>query len=71
MLFYHSKTRYAKNMVSVRGGGADKKKKKKKRKKKKKKKNVQTKHRLKLPKAIGDKAFTSNEHLLLFLLQGR
>ena len=32
---------------------------------------VQTNRRLKLPKNIGDMAFTSNESLLLFLLQGR
>ena len=31
---------------------------------------VQTNRRLKLPNAIGDMAFTSNESLLLFLLQG-
>ena len=32
---------------------------------------VQTNHRLKLPKNIGDMALTNNESLLLFLLQGR
>ena len=33
--------------------------------------DVQTNHHLKLPKNIGDTAFTNNESLLLFLLQGR
>ena len=32
---------------------------------------VQTYHHLKLPKNIGDMAFTNNESLLLFLLQGK